>query len=316
MVNKKILVTGGAGYIGTALLPLLLDAGHEVTVFDNLMFGGNQLLPFFRFGNFNFVRGDIRSPKELKAATAGQDVIIHLAAIVGFPACKNNPQLTKDVNVQGTLNLIAATEPHQIILYGSTGSNYGTVDGVCTEETPLNPLSLYGTTKTEAEYALLARGNTIAYRFATAFGISPRLRLDLLINDFTNKCLKDGYLVVYEKNFMRTFVHVRDIARSFIFALENLDKMVNNVYNVGDESMNYSKEAVCNMISSRTGAFVHYEEIGSDADKRDYIVSYEKINKLGFHTSVTIEEGIDEIVRALKVVDFQDPYSNAKSTLK
>jgi len=312
----KILVTGGAGYVGTTLMPKLLEAGHEVTVFDNLMFGGNQLLPFFRFKNFNFVRGDIRMAPELKSAVEGNDVVIHLAAIVGFPACKNNPQLTKEVNVQGTVNLIEACTPDQVILYGSTGSNYGTVDGVCTEETPLNPLSLYGYTKTEAEKMLLERNNSIAYRFATAFGISPRLRLDLLINDFTNKCMKDGYLVVYEKDFMRTFIHVADMANSFIFALQNLDKMINNVYNVGDASMNYSKEAVCNMIAERTNAFVHYEEIGSDADKRDYIVSYEKINKLGFKTTITIEEGIDEIVRALKIVDFQDPYTNAKNILR
>jgi len=312
----KILVTGGAGYVGTTLMPKLLEAGHEVTVFDNLMFGGNQLLPFFRFKNFNFVRGDIRMAPELKSAVEGNDVVIHVAAIDGFPACKNNPQLTKEVNVQGTVNLIEACTPDQVILYGSTGSNYGTVDGVCTEETPLNPLSLYGYTKTEAEKMLLERNNSIAYRFATAFGISPRLRLDLLINDFTNKCMKDGYLVVYEKDFMRTFIHVADMANSFIFALQNLDKMINNVYNVGDASMNYSKEAVCNMIAERTNAFVHYEEIGSDADKRDYIVSYEKINKLGFKTTITIEEGIDEIVRALKIVDFQDPYTNAKNILR
>jgi nucleoside-diphosphate-sugar epimerase len=316
MVRKKILVTGGAGYIGTTLIPKLLQAGHEVTVFDNLMFGGNQLLPFFRYKNFNFVRGDIRSVTELRSATEGKDVIIHLAAIVGFPACKNNPQLTKDVNVQGTINLIEACKKEQVILYGSTGSNYGTVDGICTEETPLNPLSLYGLTKTKAEELLLERGNTIAYRFATAFGISPRLRLDLLINDFANKCMKDGYLVVYEKNFMRTFIHVADIANSFIFALQNLDKMINNVYNVGDKSMNYSKEAVCDMIAEKTNAFVHYEEIGSDADKRDYVVSYKKINKIGFKAIVTIEEGIDEIIKALKIVDFQDPYTNAKNILR
>jgi nucleoside-diphosphate-sugar epimerase len=312
----KILVTGGAGYVGRSLVPQLLEEGHEVTVFDNLMFGGNQLLPFFRFQNFNFLRGDIRNPNELRAATKGQDAIVHLAAIVGFPACKNNPQLTKDVNVQGTVNLIEASDAGQVILYGSTGSNYGAVDGICTEETALNPLSLYGVTKTDAEDKLLQRGNVVANRFATAFGISPRLRLDLLVNDFTNKCMKDGYLVVYEKDFMRTFIHVSDMARSFIFALDNLDKMVDNVFNVGDESMNYSKEAVCNMIAEKTNAFVHYENIGSDADKRDYIVSYDKIKKLGFRTKVTIEEGIDEIIRALQIVDFQNPYTNAKNILR
>ena len=158
----------------------------------------------------------------------------------------------------------------------------------------------------------MARGNAVAYRFATAFGISPRMRLDLLVNDFANKCLRDGYLVVYEKHFMRTFIHVSDIAESFVFAIQNIDKMRNNVYNVGSDSMNYSKEHVCNMIADKTGAFIHFEEIGSDADKRNYIVSYDKIKKLGFSTSIGMEQGIEEIVKVLKVIDFQDTYVNAK----
>ena len=182
MVKKRILVTGGAGYVGTALLPKLLEAGHEVTVFDNLMQGGNQLLSFFRNKNFHFVNGDVTIKKDVAAAVKDKDVIIHLAAIVGFPACKNNPELATNVNVGGTRNIIETTTPEQVILYGSTGSNYGKVTDICTEESPLNPLSLYGETKTEAEHMLMERGNVIAYRFATAFGVSPRLRLDLLIN--------------------------------------------------------------------------------------------------------------------------------------
>jgi nucleoside-diphosphate-sugar epimerase len=312
MVNKKILVTGGAGYIGTSLIPKLLEEGHEVTVFDNLMYGGNQLLSFFRDENFNFVKGDITIKSDLQEVVKNKDIIIHLAAIVGFPACEGNPELAKNVNVMGTQNIIDVTSPEQIILYGSTGSNYGKVDDICTEETPLNPLSLYAETKTDAEKMLIDRGNVIAYRFATAFGVSTRLRLDLLINDFANKCLRDGYLVVYEKDFMRTFIHVSDIAESFIFAIKNLEEMIDNVYNVGDDSMNYSKEEVCNMIKSRTDAFIHFEEIGEDADKRDYIVSYDKINKLGFSTKITLEDGIDELIKALRVIDFKNPYINIK----
>ena len=315
MVKKRILVTGGAGYVGTALLPKLLEAGHEVTVFDNLMQGGNQLLSFFRNKNFHFVNGDVTIKKDIEAAVKDKDVIIHLAAIVGFPACKNNPELATNVNVGGTRNIIEATTPEQVILYGSTGSNYGKVTDVCTEESPLNPLSLYGETKTEAEHMLMERGNVIAYRFATAFGVSPRLRLDLLINDFTNKCLRDGYLVVYEKHFMRTFIHVSDMANAFMLAVNNLDVMVNNVYNIGDDSMNYSKEAVCRMVADKTGGFIHFEEIGEDADKRNYIVSYDKIKALGFNTEVTIEEGIDEIIKALNVADFINPYVNIKRGL-
>ena len=309
---SKIFITGGAGYVGTSLIPKLLDEGHEVTVFDMLLHGGNQLIPFFRYKNFNFIKGDIRDFKLLKESVQDQDIIIHLAAIVGFPACRMNPELAESVNVQGTKNLINACSNSQPILYGSTGSNYGVVTDICTEETPLNPLSLYGETKTEAEHLLMSRGNTVAFRFATAFGVSPRMRLDLLVNDFSNKCLRDGYLIVYEKHFMRTFIHVSDIANSFVFAIKNLNDMIDNVYNVGADHMNFSKEAVCNMIAEKTNAFVHFEDIGEDADKRNYVVSYDKINKLGFKTTVTMEEGIDEILSVLKIMDFEDSYSNAR----
>ncbi len=312
-MSKKIFITGGGGYIGSALIPKLLDKGYEVTIYDCLFHGGNHLLPFFRNKNFNFIRGDIRDYKKLKDSVKGQDIVVHLAALVGFPACRMNPKVAKDINVQGTKNLIkACANEFQPIFYGSTGSNYGVVTDICTEETPLKPLSLYGETKTEAERLLLERGNTVAYRFATAFGISPRIRFDLLINDFANKCKKDGYLVVYEKHFMRTFIHVTDIANSFVFGIENIDRMIDNVYNVGSDSMNYSKEAVCNKIAEKTGAFVHFEEIGEDADKRNYVVSYDKINKLGFSTTVSMDEGIDEICSVLDVIDTQENYTNAK----
>ncbi len=309
---KRILVTGGAGYIGTSLVPKLLDLGHEVTVFDNLMVGGNQLLPFFKYDNFKFVRGDIRKIDELKEVVKDKDVIIHLAALVGFPVCRLNPQLAREINVDGTVNLIDSCTDEQVIFYGSTGSNYGAVTDICTEETPLHPLSLYGETKTKAEQLLMKRGNTIAYRFATAFGVSPRFRLDLLINDFSYKCIKDGYLVVYEKNYMRTFIHVSDIAECFTFGIKNMDKMMGNVFNVGDDNMNHSKEEVCDMIGKKTNAFIHYEEIGEDADQRNYVVSYEKIRDLGFKTSISVEHGIDEVINALKVTDFQNQYTNAR----
>tara|TARA_R110001583_G_scaffold4568_6_gene26195 strand:+ start:700 stop:1635 length:936 start_codon:yes stop_codon:yes gene_type:complete len=308
----KILITGGAGFIGTTLVPKLLEEGHEVTVFDILLHGGNPIVPFFKNKKFKFIKGDIRDYDALESAVKDQDIIIHLAAVVGFPACRLNPQAAKDINVQGTANLIKASSKEQIILYGSTGSNYGTIKGICTEDTPLNPLSLYGETKTEAERLLIERGNIIAYRFATAFGTSPRMRMDLLVNDFAYKCIKDGYIVVYEKHFMRTFIHVSDIADSFIFGIKNIDMMIDNIYNVGHECMNYSKQEICEMIVSKTGAFVHFEEIGEDADKRNYIVSYDKIGKLGFKTNVTLSEGVDEIVEVLKIMDFQNDYTNAK----
>lgn len=306
----KVFITGGAGYVGTSLIPQLLEKKYHVTVFDNLMFGGDYILPFFRNPNFHFIKGDIRDKQLLKASVKESDVIIHLAAIVGFPACRKDPDLAKSVNVDGTKNLIEVTSNNQLIMYGSTGSNYGSVENICTEETPLNPLSLYGQTKTLAEKMLLENRSTIAWRFATAFGVSARLRLDLLINDFTYKALTQGYLVVYEKHFMRTFIHVHDMGRVFLFGIENQDKMKNNVYNVGSEKMNFSKEDICNKIKAKTNAYIHYADVGEDADKRNYVVNYDKIKSLGFDTTITVEEGIDELVRALKAIQFRTPYTN------
>lgn len=307
----KILITGGAGYVGTSLIPQLLEKGYKVIVYDNLMFGGDQILPFFRNKNFEFTKGDIREFSSLKNAVAGVDIIIHLAAIVGYPACRKDPDLAKSVNVNGTKNLIGCVSPNQLILYGSTGSNYGSIEEICTEETPLNPLSLYGQTKTIAEKMLLENGNAIAYRFATAFGVSPRLRLDLLINDFTYKAVTQGYLVVYEKHFMRTFIHVHDMGRAFIFAIENRDIMKNNVYNVGSEKMNYSKELICELIRKHTNAYIHYADVGEDADKRNYVVSYKKLNILGYETTISVEEGIEELTKVCSAIQFRNPYSNA-----
>lgn len=306
----KVLITGGAGYVGTSVIPILLQSNHKVIVYDNLMFGGDAILPFFRNTNFSFIHGDIRDKDKLKNAVGDSDVIIHLAAIVGFPACRKEPDLAKAVNVDGTQNLIDVTSNEQLIIYGSTGSNYGAVEDICTEDSPLNPLSLYGQTKTLAEKMILENKKSIAWRFATAFGVSARLRLDLLINDFTYKAITQGYLVVYEKHFMRTFIHVHDMGRVFLFGIENQDKMINNVYNVGNEKMNYSKEDVCNMIKEKTNTYIHFADIGEDADKRNYVVSYDKIKAIGYETSITVEAGIDELVRALKAVQFRTPYTN------
>jgi len=306
----KILVTGGAGYIGSMLVPELLKAGHEVCVYDSLLFGGNSMLPHFRNSNFTFIKGDIRDTGKLKQSVKGKDVIIHLAAIVGYPACEQDHKITTEVNLEATKKLVDMLDSNQIILFGSTGSNYGRVEGVCTEETPLNPLSLYGTTKTEAEQYIMKNCKAVAYRFATAFGLSPRLRLDLLVNDFTNKAINDKYIVVYESHFMRTFIHVHDIARSFLFALNNLDKMVGNVYNVGCDTMNFSKREVCEKIQAVTPYFLHLADIGSDADQRDYVVSYDKISSLGFEVHVGLDEGIQELSDGIKVIKIQNPYAN------
>lgn len=307
----RVLVTGGAGYIGSVLTPLLLENGYEVRVLDDLMYGGTTLLPHFRNPMFDFVKADIRDLAAMQAAVQGCDAVIHLAAIVGFPACRKHPELAQTVNVAGTQAVAAAAGPDRLVLFGSTGSNYGAlVDEVCTEETPLNPLSLYGKTKTAAERYLMDHCRTIAYRFATAFGVSPRMRLDLLVNDFVYTAMKMKYLVIYESHFMRTFIHVYDIARSFLFALEHAQQMAGQVYNVGSETMNYSKAQVCELIRRKVDYYLHFADVGEDADKRNYVVSYKKIKALGYDTTIGLEEGIDELVRAVPLLEFNTPYSN------
>ncbi len=307
----QITITGGAGYVGTSLIPLLLADGHKVCVYDNLMWGGDPILPFFRNPNFSFVEGDVRDKDALATVCKGADVIVHLAAIVGYPACRKDPRLAETVNVDGTRNVIDVTTDDQLVLFGSTGSNYGTVREICTEETPLNPLSLYGETKTLAEKMLMETGRAVAYRFATAFGVSPRLRLDLLVNDFTYKSMTQGYLVVYEGHFMRTFIHVHDMGRSFKFAIDNADKMRGEVYNIGSNKMNHSKKEICELIKSQVdNAYMHYADIGEDADKRNYVVSYEKIHALGYDTTIDVPTGITELTRALRAVHFKTPYTN------
>ena len=309
----KILVTGGAGYVGTSLIPQLLARGWRVRVFDNLMFGGEQLLPFMRNHHFEFIRGDVRDAIALSHATRDVDVVIHLAAIVGYPACRANPELAIATNIGGTRNLIKAVSKSQLVLFGSTGSNYGAAVETCTEETPLNPLSLYGQTKTTAERDLLDNCSTVAFRFATAFGVSPRLRLDLLVNDFTYRAATQGYLVVYEANYMRTFIHVADMGLAFVHILEHYwPSLLSNVYNVGNDSMNYSKREICELIQQALpGTHVHYAEVGKDADARNYKVSYEKFSFLGYEANITVQDGIAELVKSFKLLNLKNPYSNA-----
>ncbi len=307
----NILVTGGAGYVGTTLIPMLLEAGHGVRTIDWLMYGGQGLLPCFKYKNFEFIKGDAGNEEVLKDALKGIDFIIHLAGIVGYPACKKNPELAERVNVGATKTLMKLRSKSQPVIYASTGSNYGAVVGqMCTEDTPLRPLSIYGRTKTEAEKMLLEDGEVVVYRFATAFGVSPRLRLDLLINDFCYQALKIRNLIVYEKTYKRTFIHVRDMGRAIIHAIDNYDSMKNDVYNCGHESMNYSKEDIALLIKEKVPYYLHFAEVGKDEDQRNYEVSYEKIRSKGFNTSITVQDGIDELLRALETIEISNPMSN------
>jgi len=308
----KVLVTGGAGFVGSVLTPKLLERGYRVRVLDNLMYGGQGLLPHFINKNFDFIRGDIRDRNTVRESIRDIDVIIHLAAIVGFPACKKQPHLAKTVHIDGTANIDKCRSKDQPIIFASTISNYGAVEtGICTEETPLNPLTLYGETKTQAERLLRDSGNIVVYRFATAVGLSPRLRLDLLVNDFVYQALKNKQLTVYEKYFKRAFVHVTDMARAILFAIENIDRIIDNVYNIGSEAMNCTKEEIANMIKEKVDYLLDFADIGEDPDKRNYAVSYKKIRSLGFETLISMEETIDELIGGLQTIDVRNICSNA-----
>jgi nucleoside-diphosphate-sugar epimerase len=309
----KIFITGGAGYIGTSLVPLLLNKNYSVTVYDSLIFdNGDKLLPYIGYENFKFINGDIRDKELLSKSIKNHDVVIHLAALVGFPICrKMGDKESYSVNTEGTKIVIESMSDDQYLLFGSTGSNYGEVNGVCTEETPLNPLTAYGVTKTEAEKLVMNRKNSTAFRFATAFGVSPRLRLDLLVNDLTFKAQTEGYAVVYESHFMRTFIHVKDIARVFCFAIENKDVMSGEVYNVGSNSMNYSKKDVCEIIKKRLpNTYFNYADVDGDPDKRNYVVSYKKINDLGFDTTITLDDGVNELIKSFPLIRIKSNYHN------
>lgn len=312
MQFKKILVTGGAGYVGTPLVALLLEQGYSVRVLDALRFGGLSMVPYFANKNFEFQRGDVRNKEDLAKAVEGVDAVIHLAAIVGYPACRKEPEVSREINVGGTQNLVEIVAGTVPIVFASTGSTYGKmIEKVCTETTPLNPLSSYGEQKAEAEELVKKNGEYVIYRYATAFGVSPRMRLDLLPNDFTYRAVKEKTLIVYEKNFMRTFIHVRDMAKSLLFALQNYEKMRGQVYNVGDNSMNFSKEQICFMIRDNVEYYLHFADVGHDIDQRDYVVSYDKINEVGFKTTITMEEGIKELINVSQLIDIQNPYYNA-----
>lgn len=304
----RIVVTGGAGFIGSVLVPRLLRAGHRVHVVDNLCYGGQSLLGLFLDPKFSFARVDITDRDALARELEGADVVVHLAALVGYPLCKKLPDRARLVNVGGTRNVVETMPDDARLIYASTGSNYGEVVGICTEETPLNPLSVYGQTKTAAERLCTARPNSVSLRFATAFGVSPRMRLDLMINDFTWQAIHRRYLVVYEKHFRRTFIHVVDIARAIEHFLER--PLHHRVYNVGHESLNYTKEDIVHLIREKVRFQVYFAEMGSDEDKRDYEVDYTRIRATGFHTEIDIDRGLGELVRALPLLPINNPYSN------
>lgn len=302
----RVMITGGAGYLGTTLIPILLDNGYDVTIFDIFKWGVHPVLNFASNPRFHIVKGDVRDKDAVMEVIEDKTHIVHLAAIVGYPACDKDPDLAIDTNVGGTRILCQLKRPDQVLVYASTGSCYGAVEGICTEETSISPLTLYGGSKAEGEKLVLDVGG-IALRLATVFGLSPRLRLDLLINDLTYKALTLKEFDLYEGNFRRTFLHVKDAARAFAFALEKSDTMKGQAYNVGDEKMNMTKSRVAKIIQENVaGCVITESNSGEDRDKRDYEVAYGKIRNIGYTSTISVEEGIRDMLKILPMITAGD----------
>jgi nucleoside-diphosphate-sugar epimerase len=295
-----VLVTGGAGYVGSTLVPLLLAEGHCVRVVDSLRTGGTGLLACASNPRFEILRRDISDEAALASALAGVDAVVHLAAVVGQPACQREPACAWATNVDFTRRLLELRKRDQKVLFSSTGSVYGKItDAVCTEDVQLNPLSLYARSKATGEELVLSAGNSLVYRYATAFGASPQMRLDLLVNDFVNQAVHRGNLVVYQGNARRTLIHVRDMARSIAFGLQHWDSLADSVYNVGNEKLNLTKADIVRSIRDRVDCYLHFAEFAADPDQRDYEVSYDKMNAAGFSTEVDLETGLSELITAV-----------------
>jgi len=304
-MSKRILVTGGAGYLGSILCARLLEAGHRVTVLDNLMYGQNSLFHLCAHPGFDFVRGDARDEAVVRKAVADADVLIPLAAIVGAPACDRDPWLARSVNLEAIQLLNRLRSAQQLVVYPTTNSGYGAKSGdtFCTEDTPLEPISLYGQTKADAETALLHTPNTISLRLATVFGMSPRMRLDLLVNHFVYAAVTDGYIVIFEKDFKRNYVHIRDVADCFLHCIENAARMVGRPYNVGLDAANLSKAELALKIKEYVPKFyVHFSEVGSDPDKRNYIVSNQRLREAGFEARRSLDDGIQELLKGYRMM--------------
>lgn len=308
----NVLVTGGAGYLGSVLCEHLLDAGYHVTVIDSLMYGQNSLFHLCANPAFNFIEGDVRNEDLMQGLIKDADVIIPLAAIVGAPACKRDPWLTTSVNLEAVQLINRLRSPQQLVIYPNTNSGYGasTGDTYCTEDTPLEPISLYGQTKVQAELELLESPNAITLRLATVFGTSPRMRLDLLVNHFVYTAITDGYLVIFEKDFKRNYVHIRDVADCMIYCIKNSPQMVGRPYNVGLDEANLSKEELALKVKDYVPNFyIHFAAIGSDPDKRNYIVSNERLRKAGFEAKRSLDDGIKELLKGYRMIG-RSPFKN------
>ncbi len=300
-----ILVTGGAGYLGSVLCETLLHSGFQVTVVDNLMYGQHSLFHLCANPGFDFITGDVRDEGLMGQIIKRADILIPLAAVVGAPACNRDPWLGQSVNFEAIRLLNRLRNPEQLVIFPTTNSGYGTQSGsiYCTEETPLEPITLYGQTKVQAEVELLGSPNTISLRLATVFGMSPRMRLDLLVNHFVYAAITDGYLVIFEKEFKRNYIHVRDVADCFIHCIRNRQRMVGKAYNVGLDAANLSKEELALKVKEYVPKFyIHFSEIGTDPDKRNYIVSNQRLREAGFEAQRSVDEGIRELLKGYRMM--------------
>ncbi|MDX6767764.1 MAG: NAD(P)-dependent oxidoreductase [Candidatus Methylacidiphilales bacterium] len=300
-----ILITGGAGYIGSVLVPSLLSEGHHVTVLDSFLFGQAPLLDCVQNPIFEVVRGDCRDESIVKPLLAKADIVIPLAALVGAPMCKLDKLAAQSTNADAVKMLCRLASPSQWILVPVTNSGYGIGEKgkFCTEETPLRPISLYGTSKCEAEAAVLERPNGLSFRLATVFGASPRMRLDLLVNDFVHRAVNDRAVVIFEGHFKRNYIHIRDVAKVFSHAIRNFEAMKGKPYNVGLDDANLSKLELCAKIQEYLPQFVYLEApIGEDPDKRDYIVSNARIASTGFKPEWSLDRGIQELIKAYTII--------------
>jgi nucleoside-diphosphate-sugar epimerase len=306
--NKKILITGGAGYLGSMIATYLIKEGHEVTIIDKMVFSKTSLLHLHFFKNFNFIEGDVLNKNLIKKNLKNKDFVIPLAALVGAPLCDKHPRMTKQLNVEAIRTICQLVSKKQKIIYLTSNSGYGIgkKDKYCDENSPLNPVSLYGKTKNEAEKIVIKRGNCIAFRLATVFGFSYRMRTDLLVNFMTLKALKEGEIKVFEPHFRRNFIHVRDVANAILFSIKNFEKIKNNTYNLGLSTANITKLDLLKKIKKYVPKLkIIINNKFKDPDQRDYFVSNRKIEKVGFKASIDLDTGIKELIKVFNIIKNQ-----------
>jgi nucleoside-diphosphate-sugar epimerase len=304
-MSHQILVTGGAGYLGSTLVPELLAAGHKVTVLDNFMYHQNSLAHVCHHPGFEVVRGDVRLESTVLPLLKKADIIIPLAAYVGAPLCARDPIGASTTNHDAIVTMLKHASKHQRILMPTTNSAYGTGDqnNFCTEESPLRPMSLYAIEKVKVEKELMQHPNATSFRLATVFGMSPRMRIDLLVNDFTYRAVHDRFVVLFEASFKRNYIHVRDVARAFMHGIDNYEKTNGQIFNVGLSDANVSKRELCQAIQKRVPDFTFVEApIGKDPDQRNYIVSNAKIEATGYQPQVSLDAGIRELIKGFTMI--------------